>query len=151
MAIVVKPINELFKVVLTHEEESIEFFIKQLNYKTKSHITGLITSVKQGQVTMDSTLAVFYNLKYGLKDVKGLEDTDGNPYKLVFEDKEKTELTDECVDMLLATPFSDNLQFCARELSKACYPDKILHPLTNKPLEGVEVIPASELKGTKKK
>jgi len=151
MSIIVKPIDELFKVILTEGEDSVEFFIKQLDYKTKAHITGLTTNVKQGQVTIDSALTCFYNIKYGLKKVVGLEDVDGKPYALDFEDKEKRSLTDKCVDELLATPLSDNLQFSARELSRACYPDKVLHPLTGQPIEGVEVIPASQLKGTKKK
>lgn len=151
MAVVVRPINEEFKLVLTEGEDKVEFFIRQLDYKTKSHITGLTTSVRQGQVSIDSTLTCFYNIKHGLKRVVGLEDEDGKPYQLEFEDKEKTVLTDKCVDELLATPISDNLQFAARELSRACYPDKILHPLTNLPMEGVEIIPAKQLKGTKKK
>jgi len=151
MAIVVKPIDELFKIILTEGEDSVEFFVKQLDYKTKSYVTGMVTTVKQGQVTVDSALTCFYNLKFGLKRVVGLEDIDGNPYKLKFADKEKTELTDECVDELLATPLSDNLQFAARELSKACYPTEVLHPLTNKKIQGVEVVSASQLKGTKKK
>lgn len=151
MAIIVKPIDEIFKVILTEGEDSVEFHIKQLDYKTKSYITGLATNVKQGQVTLDSALTCFYNIKFGLKKVVGLEDENGEPYKLEFEDKEKKELSDKCVDELLATPLSDNLQFTARELSRACYPDKVLHPLTLQPIDGVEVIPASKLKGTKKK
>lgn len=151
MAIIVKPIDEEFKVVLTEGEDKVEFFIKQLDYKTKSYITGLTTTVKQGQVSIDSALTCFYNIKFGLKRVNGLQATDGTPYKLQFVGKEQKELTDECVDQLLATPLSDNLQFTARELSKACYPDKVIHPLTGQPIEGVEVVPASQLKGTKKK
>ena len=151
MAIIVKPIDQLFKIILTEGKDSVEFFIKQLDYKTKSYITGLTTNVKQGQVTIDSTLTCFYNIKYALKKVVGLEDENGEPYKLEFEDKDQKCLTDKCVDELLATPLSDNLQFSARELSKACYPDKVLHPLTLQPIKGVEVIPASKLKGTKKK
>lgn len=153
MAIIVKPMDEEFKVVISEGEDKINFFIKQLDYKTKSHITGLTTQVNQGQVSIDSSLVCFYNLKYGLKRVEGLEDTEGNSYKLKFEAGPSTmqALTDECVDELLATSFSDNLIYTARDLSKAVYPSKVLHPLTQEPLEGIEVIPAAQLKGTKKK
>lgn len=151
MAIIVKPIDAIFKVVLTHEDEKVELHIKQLDYKTKSYITGLVTKVNQGQITIDSALTCFYNIKFGLKKVVGIVDEEGKPYELQFEDKQKKELTDECVDMLLATELSDNIQYTARELSKACYPSQVLHPLNNQPIEGIEVIPASQLKGTKKK
>ena len=46
-------------------EEDIIFHIQQLNFKTKSLITGLTTSVDKGQVNYDSTLTCFLNLKYG--------------------------------------------------------------------------------------
>ena len=82
MAVVVRPINEEFKLVLTEGEDKVEFFIRQLDYKTKSHITGLTTSVRQGQVSIDSTLTCFYNIKHGLKRVVGLEDEDGKTGKV---------------------------------------------------------------------
>jgi hypothetical protein len=151
MAIIVKPIDELFKIVLEVGEEKVELFIKQLDYKTKSYITGLVTSVSQGQVTVDSTLTLFYNIKYGLKKVTGMENLDGEPYKLEFETPQKECLTDKCTDELLAAPFSDNLQWTARELSKASYPSEVIHPLTGKPIEGIQVVSAQEMKGTKKK
>ena len=151
MAIIVKPIDAEFKVVLSEGEDSVDFYIKQLDYKTKSYITGLVTKVNQGQVTIDSTLTCFYNIKFGVQRVEGLLGVDGKPYEVEYEGPDKKCLSDKCVDELLATPISDNLIFAAHKLSEACYPDKILHPLTGQPMEGVEVIPADQLKGTKKK
>lgn len=150
MAIIVKPIKELFKVIITEGEDSVEFYIKQLDYKTKSYITGLTTKVLQGQVSIDSTLVCFYNLKYGLKKIKGIQHEDGTEYKLAFEDGNVC-LTDECVDDLLSTTMSDTLIYTARELSQASFPNKVLHPLTGEPMPGVEVVPAKEMKGTRKK
>ena len=151
MALIVNSIDKPFKVVIVHEDDKLEFTFKQLDYKTKALITGLTTNVKQGQVTIDSTLVCFYNLKYGLKDVKGIHDEEGKAYKLKFEDRERTALTDACTDELLATEISDNLIYTARELSQARFPNKLLHPLTKQPLEGVEVIPAKDLGGPVKK
>lgn len=151
MAIIVKPINELFKIKITDGEEKLEFFIKQLDYKTKSLITSLTTKIIEGQIGIDSQMTCFYNIKYALKDVSGLENVDGTPYELAFENSRKEALTDACVDELLATSFSDLLLFSAQKLTEACFPDKILHPVTGQPLEGVEVIKPEELKGTKKK
>ena len=150
MAIIIKPIDQEFKVIISEGKDKLEFFFKQLDYKTKSYITGLTTNVSQGQVMIDSTLVIFYNIKHGLKRVKGLFNPDGTGYKLEFE-KEGKALSDKCTDELLATPFSDNLIWVARKLTDACYPKVILHPLTNKPIKGIKVIPADKMKGTKKK
>ena len=144
MAVIVKPLSKNFQVKFKHEDEEIIFTFHQLNYKTKSEITSMVTNVRNGQVTIDATLQVFYNIKYGLKKVEGIVDAEGKPYELQFEDKEKTELTDECVDELLATELSDGIQFTARELTNAVLPSAILHPLTKKPIEGIEVIPAEK-------
>jgi len=80
-----------------------------------------------------------------------LQNENGEEYKLEFEDNSKKCLSDACTDQLLATPFADNLIYVAMNLSAACYPSKVLHPLTNEEIEGVEVIPASQLKATSKK
>lgn len=151
MAIVVNPIGRIFRVVIECEGEKLSFDFKQLDYKTKSRITSLITQSHQGQVTVDAHLQVFFNLKHGLKGVEGLEDEEGKPYVLEFEDKQKSCLTDNCVDALLATVFSDELQYTARELSYAVMPTDIRHPLTGEPLPGIEVIPPEQLKGIRKK
>ena len=39
MSVIVRPINKIFKVVISHEKEKIEFGFKQLDYKTKAKIT----------------------------------------------------------------------------------------------------------------
>jgi len=151
MAIVVRPIDRPFKVVISEGKEKVEFIFKQLDYKTKALITSLVTTVKQGQIQTDSQLQMFYNLKHALKDVKGIKGEDGKPYKLKFEDNKKLAITDMCVDELLATPLSDRLQFAAHRLSASTFPDKILHPIAGTEIEGIEVIPAHEIKGVKKK
>jgi len=148
MALVVKPLNHNFKIEIKHEKEKIIFTFNQLDYRTKSLISSLITSVKSGQYSMDATMQIFYNLKYGLRKVEGLVSPEGK-YELSFEDDKKTILTDVCVDELLATVISDNLQYAARELSRAVLPSEIVHPLTLRKLEGVKVV--VDENGVKKK
>ena len=150
MAIVVKPLSKSFKVELSHEEEKVVFTFKQLTYKVKSEITGMVTRIQGGQLVIDATLQVFYNIKYGLKKVEGINDEAGVTYDLEFEDKTKECLTDECVDALLSCVLSDNLQYTARQLTDSVLPSEILHPITNKKIEGIEIIP-SENVGVKKK
>jgi hypothetical protein len=146
MALVVKPLNSNYKVSIEAEEEKVTFTFSQLDYRTKSLISSLTTSVAGGQYSIDATMQIFYNLKYGLKAVDGLLGADGEPYKLEFEDKN---LSDNCVDELLATPVSNNLQYTARELSRSVLPNEIVHPLTLKKLEGVTV--EANKDGVKKK
>jgi hypothetical protein len=146
MAIEVKPLNTRFTVAIEHEEEKVTFIFSQLSYKTKSYIGSMCSRVEQGKFIEDGGLKIFYNLKHGLKSVKGLVDAEGKPYKLKFEDREKTALTDECLEEILATPLSDKMQFAALELSKTMLPNEIKHPLTGKKIEGVEVVPTDGVK-----
>ena len=149
--ITVRPINELFKVEIEAEGEKIGLYFKQLDYMTKAHITSLTTNIEKGEIMIDSLGQVYYNLKYALKKVEGFGDEDGNEYKLRFVDKGERELEDDCVDELLATVFSDIIQYTAKMLSDSVAPKEILHPMTGKPLEGVSVIPSHKLKGVQKK
>jgi hypothetical protein len=146
MAIVVKALSTNYTVEIKHEEEKLRFIFNQLDYRTKSLVTSLTSEVKNGSYISDSTMQIFYNLKYGLKKVEGLEDEDGKPYKLEFEDVDNKVLTDACVDALLATPFNDNLQYVAHRLSLSTLPTEIIHPLTLQKIEGVEVIPVDGIK-----
>lgn len=149
MAIVVKPVDAEIEVVIEEGEDKVSFFITPLDYQTKSVVSGLSTVIRQGQVTEDAFLQVFFNIKYGLKRVEGLESEDGKPYPLEFEDGDKKALSDKCINELLATPVTDGLQFAARSLSEACYPEKILHPVTRQPLPGISVV--RNASGPKKK
>lgn len=149
--ITVRPINELFKVEIKGEDATVGLFFKQLNYMTKAHITSLCTSVEKGEIQIDALGQVFYNIKYGLKKVEGFADEKGEGYKLQFEKKDEHALTDDCVDALLATEFTNHMQFIAKSLADSILPKQIMHPMTNKPLEGVTIIPAHELKGVQKK
>lgn len=53
------------------------------------------------------TSGVLLALKYGLKEISGLEDSDGNPYKLQFD--EAGMLTDACLDDILNLEQKDKL------------------------------------------
>lgn len=150
MAIVVNPLSKNFQVKIKHEEEELLFTFKQLDYKTKNLVTSLSMELKSGSYSVDSGLNIFYNIKYGLIKVEGLVDAEGNPYQLRREGGQTDQpIEDECVDELLATPLSNELQYTALSLSSSMLPEAILHPITQKPIEGVEVV--SSGKGVKKK
>ena len=147
MAIQVKALENNFRVQISSDEDKVICTFKQLTYKTKSLITSLVTSVKQGSYSLDLTMQMFYNIKYALKNIEGIEDVEGSPYKLEFEDDgSKFCLTDKCVDELLATVFSDQLQYTARQLNDHVLPTAIVSPLTLQPIEGIEILPSEGIK-----
>ena len=131
-----------FNLEITLEEEKVIFTFAQLSYFTRSKIAGMVTSLRQGEVYVDKALECFYNIKYALKDVEGLTDEEGKPYKLSFE-KGVDELTDACVDELLSTEIEDKLLLAAGSLAGAI-PKEIVHPLTGLPVEGIKILDDKE-------
>ena len=90
-------------------------------------------------------------LKYTLKEVKGLEDMDGFPYTLNFEDDSQKELTDDCVEEVLNLPVNGKILSTVMQLWEGPK-DKIIDPATGKALEGVKVVlPKSKNTAKKKK
>jgi uncharacterized protein YfkK (UPF0435 family) len=75
------------------------------------------------------------SLKYSVKGVEGLQDSDGNPYQLKFEGEN---LSDESVDDLMNIEISKKLTLvCAGILNGI--PDEFSDQYGNK-IEGVELI-----------
>jgi len=148
--ITVNPMGQRFAMELAAGEEKVTLIFTQLNYFTRNKVSTMATSYSEGKMYLDIGLAVFFNLNYALKEVKGLANPDGSAYKLTFEEGTEV-LTDLCVDELLALPFSNTLIYAARDLG-ANIPDEITDPVTGKKIEGIEVISPEKLKdGTEKK
>jgi hypothetical protein len=139
MSIIVRPITEDFKLEISHAGEKVIFTYRQLPYRIKNLIAGAVTSVKQGQIYVDTALSCFYHIKYAVKHVEGLLNADGSPYVLEFTDEKKEALTDNCADALLATAFNDKLIYASKQLLNSI-PDRIINPVTGAPLEGVELV-----------
>lgn len=139
MSILVRPITEKFKVEFEAEDTKVTFTYAQINYRTKNLIAGFVTSIKQGQIYVDTGLSCFYHLKYAVKEVTGLFNLDGTPYVLEFETDKKEALTDKCTDELLAVSFQDKIIFASKQLINSI-PDKIVNPITGENLLGVEII-----------
>lgn len=135
MSLIINPMSKTYQVKMG----DVTFTLGQLDYKAKAFISNACTSIKQGQVIVDSALQCFYNLKFGLRKVEGVKNEDGSDWNLTFEDPEKRIVHDTCIDELLNSPVSDNLIYVAREMMEGI-PDKIVNPVTGQPLEGVELI-----------
>lgn len=134
--------NKKFTLKISAGDQEILFTFAQLNYFTRNKIASLTTSYSQGNVLSDVGLVSFYNIKYALKEAKGLVDESGGEYKLTFVEGEDC-LTDECVDELLASELDDALLYSAMSLG-AKVPTEILNPVTKLPIEGVEIIASKE-------
>lgn len=139
MSIVVRPITEEFKLEISHDSEKVTFTYRQITYRIKNLIAGIVTSIKSGQIYVDTALSCFYHLKYAVKGVSGLTYADGSDYVLEFEDETKTALSDKCTEELLALSFNDKLIYASKQLINSI-PDTIINPLTGAKLEGVELI-----------
>jgi hypothetical protein len=75
-------------------------------------------------------------MKYAVKSMEGVEDSDGNAYKLEFD--ENNNLTDQCLDDLFNLEVTNKIvMVCANLLKKI--PDEFTDTDGNK-LEGVEII-----------
>lgn len=147
--ITVHPMGRRYGLEVSTGDEKITLVFSQLNYFSRNKIASITTSYKKGGVFIDSSLSCFYNIKHALKEIYGVIDAEGNPYKLKFEN-DNEELTDECVDELLSTELSDALLYTAASISNNI-PTQILNPITKLPIEGLEIIPPEKLKGTLEK
>lgn len=145
----VEKMGRRYGLEVTAGEEKVTFTFAQLDYFSRNKVATLSTAYREGRLILDVGLACFYNLKYGLKEVKGLGDSEGGPYVLEFDDG-VDQLTDNCVNEILACPISDKLLYAADQLGSHI-PKEIIDPVTSKPVEGLEVIPPEKTEGALKK
>ena len=109
------------------------FIIAPLNQMQKIEISECIKINAGGEEVYDLSRAQVLLVKYGLKGIEGVKDSDGIDYKLRFENDV---LTDECISEIFT------LEERAEYLSAAwqCLngvPDKLTDPTNGKKLKGV--------------
>lgn len=136
----VHPLSTDFRLEIAEGDEKIEFKFHQLDYKLKSQILNTCMVLNGGKLVLDSHTQTFLNVKFGLKEAKGLLDADGNEYQLEYDDKVNKYLSDKCVNELFASGISEKLTYVANQLSDAMLPKQILHPLTNQPIDGITIL-----------
>jgi hypothetical protein len=81
------------------------------------------------------TKAVCLAMKYGIKDIEGLQTEDGTPYKLEFENDT---VKDACLDDLFNLEMHEKLVLICSTLINSI--PKQFTDRDGKPLEGVEII-----------
>lgn len=108
------------------------FYLAPLTMAQKAEIKDC-RQLKGGVMVLDGLKASALAVKYSLKDVEGLEDSDGQTFKLEFTDNTQDALTDDCVESLLNAEVSTVLMLACSNLihqvySKLTYPDGIEIP-----------------------
>lgn len=112
--------------------DDLTVFISQLSMAQKATI---IEKLSNSGSSMSLVEASQLAIKYGVKDIRGIELSDGKPYSLEFEGNV---LSDSCVEALLCLPQSDKLQAVCFSLLRG-----ISDPLLDaagKQIPGVEIV-----------
>jgi hypothetical protein len=111
----------------------VSFTIAPLNQFQKIEISEQTKMDKGGSEVFDLARAQTLLVKYGLKDIEGVKDANGDDYKLEFDGDC---LSDDCVSEVFTIPEKSNYVTahfqCLNE-----YPDKLVNPLDGKKLKGV--------------
>lgn len=109
--------------------------ISPLSLSQKSEVQVLMNAGVTNRDIKSMQEGVVLILKYGLKDIEGLTDSDGRPYKLEFENDI---LKDECIEDLFNIELHHKLVNVCSSLLKGIS-NKITDSLGN-PIEGVEFV-----------
>lgn len=92
--------------------------------------------------TISSMAAARKSIQYGLKEIDGLIDPQGNPYKLEIQDGA---ISDVCMDELMNIKENEYLAVICLNLLNGI-PDAFIDLVTGKPLEGVQIVAESSEK-----
>ena len=112
----------------------LEFILAPASYFVKKEISEA-TRISGGKTVFDLGKAQYLYIKHCLKDISGIQDMDGEPYKLQFEGDT---LTDECVSEIFNIPVKEQMMvICWQFLNEV--PDKIIDPITKEELQGVQL------------
>jgi hypothetical protein len=111
----------------------VTFTIAPLSQLRKIEISECTKIDKSGNEVFDLIRAQTLLVKYGLKDLRGVFDVDGEEYRLKFDDDV---LSDDCITEVFTIKekekyITSHFQ-CLNE-----YPDKLVDPFTGKKYQGV--------------
>lgn len=94
----------------------------------------------------EATRGVVLALKYSIKGMEGVEDSDGAAYKLEMD--EAGDLTDECISDLFNLEMKDKLAMVCGQMVNAI-PASHFTNEKNEALEGVEIVRESKVEAKK--
>ena len=116
--------------------EDVTLKFSPLTLDQKSEIQQeLLSSMKEVDIAKASR-GIMLALKYGLKHIEGVEDSDGKPYQLTFDNL--GHLAEECIHDLLNLDISNKLALVSSSFVKGV--PKVFTNRDGKPIDGVEVL-----------
>lgn len=116
---------------ITVKIDDISIKISPLSYEAKCEIQAELIS---GQ-TLGIIRAAKKSMQYAIKEISGVENSDGSEYKLEFEDDR---LTESCVDDLLNIDQDNKLSFVCTRLLEGI-PKDFVNPQTGEKIEGIKI------------
>lgn len=125
---------------VTVKVDEITLKLAPLTVEQKIEIQQLMIDGVANKDVKKTSRGVELAMKYSLKGVSGIEDADGNPYKLEFNDDA---LTDSCIDDLMNLEVKEKIVLVCTSLLKG-----VPRGFTDEkglPIEGVEIVKASKL------
>lgn len=121
----------------------LSFYLAPLTLTQKGEIKDC-RSMKSGVLVQDGLKAAMLAVKYALKDVDGLEDSEGKAFELAFEKEDRETLAEACVNDLMNIELSTVLMLACTNLINNVYA-KLTYP------DGIEIPNVSVEIGAKKK
>jgi hypothetical protein len=108
--------------------DDIVFLVSTLTYEQKEEIQMILFNASRDPLA--AVRASRLAIKYAVKGVRGIEDQDGNPYELSFENGV---LTNETIDELFNLEETTKLAVVCSTLLNGI-PREIMNPVTKEPL-----------------
>jgi hypothetical protein len=123
----------------------VTFKLAPLTLHQKTEVQAAMIEGKGKLNIRDLTRGIALALKYSLKSVQGIVDSDGNQYQL---SQENGILTDECIDDLMNMEISNQLAMIASNMATGV--PKVFTDDKGQPLKGVELIEEKKEESEKK-
>lgn len=123
--------------LISPDKETLGFILSPLTAKQKGEVASCL-SMRGGEAVQDRWEMVRLALKYSLKGIEGLEDSEGNAVKLALG--EDGGLTDESMDLVVNVPDMDLAYTAALQLASGTTSGQVINPSTGQPFDNVEVV-----------
>ena len=117
--------------------DNITIYVSPLSYMDKMELQDYMMKAVEGDLKQAMKGAAMA-IKYAVKDIDGVKDSQGKKFKLDFEDNKK-HLTDSCVDNLLNLPQNNKLIVACSALLEGLPSEGIKNPSTGEMIEGISI------------
>ena len=111
--------------------DDIKITLSPLSFEQKCEIQAQLLTGN----AMDMVRAARLAMKFSVKDIDGVEDSEGNPYKLSFDNGE---LSDDSIDDILNLQQQEKINLVCVSLLHGI-PKELIDPNTGKQMAGVKI------------